>query len=248
MITIFKMEDPPPTPLGFTIISPFYEFGPDGANFEPPQTLTFTYHPGLLPEGVSPESLVIGMWDEATGEWTILDSTVDPDTNTITTQITNFSVFAILASTTPAAFTVTDLAIVPSEAVIGGGVTITVLVTNGGDFSGSYEVTLKVDDVVVATEEVTLPGYASQEVTFITAKDVAGIYTVDVNGRAGTFEVRAVSPPPAPPAPTPPAPTPPAPVPPPATLFNWWFIGGILGGCIIIGLLIWLLVSRQRAG
>ena len=185
------------------------------------------------------------MWDEATGKWVMLDSTVD--TNTITAQVSHFTAFTILAGTAPAAFTVTDLAIVPGEAVIGGRVTISALVNNTGYLGGSYEVTLKINDAAVATEGVTVPGRASQEVIFITAKDVAGTYTVDVNGLAGTFTVgEAPAPPePAPPEPTPPEPTPPAP--PPTILINWYLIGGIIAGCIVIGGVIWLTVSRRRA-
>ena len=247
MIIILETEDPPPPPAGFSAVGCICDFRPEGATFEPPLPLTFTYDPALLPEGFDEKNLVIAMWDEATGEWVILDSTVDPDTRTITAQVSHFTVFAILAGIAPAAFTVTDLAIVPSKTVIGGRVTISALVNNAGSLSGSYEVTLKINDAVVATEEVTLPGHASQKVTFTTAKDVAGTYTVDVNGLAGTFTVgEAPAPPePAPPEPAPPEPTPPAP--PPTQLLDWYLIGGIIAGCIVIGGVIWLTVSRRRA-
>ena len=236
-IIILETEDPPPPPTDFSVISPVYDFGPEGATFEPAITLIFTYDPALLPEGVSYECLVIAMWDEATGKWVILDSTVD--TNTITAQVSHFTAFAILAGTAPAAFTITDLAILPSEVNIWGKVTISALVNNTGYLSESYEVTLKINDVVIATEKVTLLGHASQKVTFVTAKDVAGTYSVDVNGLAGTFEVKEA--PPAPPPPPAPAP------PPPAEPFNWWFIGIPIASCMIISVVIWLITSRQRA-
>jgi len=241
IITMLKMEDPPPPPASFKIIGPVYDFEPDGATFEPSATLTITYDPALLPEGVSYKCLVIAMWDKATGKWVILDSTVN--TNTSTAQISHFTAFAILAGTAPAVFTVTDLAIVPGEVSIRGKVTISTLVNNTGYLSESYEVTLKINDVVVATEKVTLPGLASQKVTFVTAKDVTGTYSVDINGLAGTFKVRE-----APPAPSPPpAPAPPPPIPPPAEPFNWWFIGIPIASCMIIGMVIWLITSRRRA-
>ena len=240
-IIMIKMEDSPPAPQGFDIVGCVSDGTPEGATFEPALTLTFTYDEALLPEGFDEKNLVIAMWDETTGKWVILDSTVDPDTNTITTQISHFTPFAVLAGTAPAAFTVTDLAIVPSEAVIGGRVTISALVTNTGYLSGSYEVTLKLNDVVVATEKVTLPGHASQKVTFTTTKDVAGTYSVDVNGVSGTFEVTVREAPPSPPAPPPPVIPPPTPI-------NWYLIGGIIAGCIIIGVIIWLTAARRRAG
>ena len=238
ILVMTSMADPPQPPQGFTFVGCVCQCRPEGATFELPATLTLTYDPALLPEGVNEENLVIAMYDEETGQWVILDSTVDPDAHTITAQVSHFTAFAILVGTAPAAFTVTDLTIVPSRAVIGGRVNISALVNNTGYLSGSYEVALKINDVAVATEEVTLSGHASQKVTFITtAKDVAGTYTVDVNGLAGTFEVKAASSPP----PAPPEPAPEPPVPPPAPLINWWLIGGIIG-CIIIGIAIWLAV------
>jgi len=246
ILVMMTMADPPQPPQGFTFVGCVCQCRPEGTTFELPATLTFTYDPALLPEGVDEKNLVIAMYDEETGEWVILDSTVDPDAHTITAQISHFTAFAILAGTAPAAFTVTDLTIVPSEAVIGGRINISALVNNTGYLSGSYEVALKINDVAVATEEVTLPGRASQKVTFvITAKDVAGTYTVDVNGLAGTFEVTAALLPP-PPAPAPPAPEPEPPVPPPAQPIDWWFIGiTAIAGCIIISVVIWLAVRRR---
>ena len=93
----------------------------------------------------------------------------------------------------PATFTVNSLEITPTEVDIGEEVTISVLVTNTGDATGSYEVTLKTDDVVIATEEVIdLAGGASQKVTFTTASDSAGVLVVDVSGITGSFVVRGV--------------------------------------------------------
>jgi hypothetical protein len=65
------------------------------------------------------------------------------------------------------------------------------LVTNTGDFTGTYEVTLKIDDVAVATKSVTLAGGAIEKVTFTISKVVARTYTVDLNGLPGTFVVKA---------------------------------------------------------
>jgi len=148
--------------------------------------------------------------------------------------------FTTLGKPPVAAFTSSDLAISPSEVNIGETVTIRVSVTNTGTASGSYEVTLKIEDVVVATEEVTLDAGASKEVTFTTSKDVAGSYSVAVNGLSGSFTVKEeVAPAPAPP----PVPPPPEVKPP----FNWPLVGGIIGAVIVVGLLIFFLVVRRRA-
>jgi len=69
---------------------------------------------------------------------------------------------------TKTAFTISDLTISPTEVDIGESVTISVLVTNTGDLTDSRRLTLKIDNVVVATRDVTLAGGASETVTFTT--------------------------------------------------------------------------------
>lgn len=237
LITMLKLDSPPPLPEGSNSIGIYRDHGPSGATFEPCATLTCCYDEELLPEGFDENNLVIAMWDKATGKWVILGSTVDTEKDEVSAQVCHFTPFAILAGTAPTAFTVTDLAIAPGEVVIGGEVTISVLVNNTGYLSGSYEVVLKIDDKVVATEEVTVRGLAKKKVTFTVARKVVSTYTVDVNGLTGTFEVSAAPPPPAPP---PPAPTPVPPI-------NWYLIGGIVAGCIILGVIIWQVVRRRGA-
>ncbi len=193
-ISMVEMAEPPPPPEDSNVIGLFYDFGPDRATFDPPITLTFTYDPSLIPEGVAEENLVIAvwLWDEEAGEyrWVNLVCIVDPEANTITAKVSHFTAFTILAYTRPAVFIASNLSITPAEVDIGEEVTITALITNTGDLTGSYEATLKIDNVVVATKEVTLAGHASQRVTFTTAKDVAGTYTVNVNGQSDTFTVK----------------------------------------------------------
>jgi len=146
---------------------------------------------------------------------------------------------------TPAAFTVSALSISPAEVGIGESITISVLVTNTGDGSGTYKVTLELDNVAVAAKEVTLAGGTNQKITFTTSRDVAGTYRVDIADLSGTVVVMAVAVPPTPtpvPAPTP-APTP-TPTPPPGP--NWWLIGGVIAACVVAGLLVYFLVWRRR--
>jgi len=126
----------------------------------------------------------------------------------------------------PANFVASNLSVTPTEVDIGQQVTISVVITNIGDLTGSYEVALKIDDVVVATEDVTLAGGASQTVVFSTAREVAGTYTVTIDSLSETFEVKAL--------------------PPPVKPINWWLIGGIIAGVIIIGLVIWQVITRRR--
>jgi hypothetical protein len=183
---------PPPPPAGAHIIGLAYTFGPDGATFNPPLTLTWSYDPAALPTGVAEEALVIAYYDATAGKWVELQCVVDAANNKITASVSHFTTFAILAHARPAAFTVSALSISPAEVAIGDSVTISTVVNNTGDLSGSYEVTLKIDNVVVETKTVTLAGGATQTVTFTTTKDVAGTYTVNINGLSGTFTVKAV--------------------------------------------------------
>jgi len=150
--------------------------------------------------------------------------------------------FTTLGEPPAAVFTSSNLSISPSEVDIGETIAISVLVTNAGNAAGSYKVTLKINGVVEATKDVTFSPGTSQEVTFTTTKDVAGSYTVDINGLSGSFTVKE-KPVPPPPPPVPPAP--PAPAPPPAPAINWPVIWGIIGG-VVAGVVIFLVVRRRR--
>ena len=144
----------------------------------------------------------------------------------------------------PATFTTSNLFISPTEVTIGETVTICVDVENRGDCEGCCKTVLKINGVVEATEEVTLKAGISGEATFTTTKDVAGSYSVEVNGLSGSFTVRRV------PTPTPtptPIPTPPAPPPTPAELFNWALVGGIIAAVLVVGLGVFFWMRRRSA-
>ena len=206
-------ETPPDPPEDAHIIGLAYDFGPAGATFDPPITLTFTSDLGDLPEGVEPEDLVLAYWDG--DEWVELDSEVDIENSTITiiADVDHFTTFAVIAMPppppsvlAPAAITTSSLSISPREVDIGETVTISVLVANTGEEQGSYTVTLKVNGVVEETREITLAGGASETATFTVAEDEAGTYSVNIDGLTGSFTVREVAVPPSvvpPPAPPP---------------------------------------------
>ncbi len=259
---------PPPS----VILGRVYDLRPDRATFDPPATIHITYDPDDIPEGVTEENLVIATFDEEAGEWVNLVSTVDPVTDTVSAPVSHFTAFTVIAHTRPAAFTTSDLTVSPAEVNIGESVSISVTVTNTGDLTGSYEVTLKIDNVVIETEQVSLAGLTSQKVTFTATGDVDGSYTVNIDGLSGTFTVKpappAPAPPPAPPVVTapvlpplappvappapPPTPTPapppvPEPTPVPAPEANWWLIGGIAAAAaIVVGILVWLFAFRRK--
>ena len=94
-------ETPPDPPEDAYIIGLAYDFGPDGATFDPPITLEYTYDPGALPEGVAEEDLVLAYYDEEVGEWVELECVVDTVNNTITADVEHFTTFAIIGAVTP---------------------------------------------------------------------------------------------------------------------------------------------------
>ena len=230
-------KSPPAAPEDAHIIGLAYDFGPDGATFDPPIELIINYDPEELPENVS--SLFIASYDEEQG-WRQLApiSGFVATVGTATAQVGHFTTFAAIATVeppVPAAFTVSKLIISPAKVDIGQSVTITAVVANTGGETGSCEAVLKIDGVLEATKEVTISAGASEEVTFTTSRDVAGSYSVDVNGLTGSFTVKEE---PAPPA------APPEEAP-PVKPFPWPLIGGIAAGVVIVGLLIFFLVRRR---
>ncbi|MEE8372112.1 MAG: hypothetical protein V3R87_00045, partial [Dehalococcoidia bacterium] len=79
-----------------------YEFGPEGATFEPPITITFTFVPAELPEGVSEEDLFVAVWDEDAGAWVEVEGAIiDLVTGTVTIQVGHFSKYAVFVRVEP---------------------------------------------------------------------------------------------------------------------------------------------------
>ncbi|MFC1983986.1 helix-turn-helix domain-containing protein [Chloroflexota bacterium] len=99
-ISIVEMaaDEIPPAPTGGNIIGLTYDFGPDDATFDEPITLTFTYDPDNLPEGVSEEDLVVAVWDDDADppQWVELPGVVDTVNNTITATVDHFTAFAVI--------------------------------------------------------------------------------------------------------------------------------------------------------
>jgi len=143
--------------------------------------------------------------------------------------------FSTLGEAPVANFTSTNLFISPSEVNIGESVTINVEVANTGKEDGDYTVTLKIDGVVEAAKDVTLDAGASGEVTFTTTRDVAGSYSVEVDGLSGSFTVKEK---PAPPSPTP--------TPTPTSGINWPAIWGIIVGVVVVGVIIFFVARKPR--
>ncbi|GAH19673.1 unnamed protein product [marine sediment metagenome] len=219
-ITLVPMDEPPPPPEDAHVIGLGCDFGPDGATFDPPITVTLRYDPDALPEGVDEEGLVVAMWDEEAGEWIELDCVVDTVNNTITASVSHFTTFAIIGRVpapappeeeevttvvtveeeeeepevvlpAPAAFSVSNLTVEPTGIKLGEAVTVSIVVANTGGESGSYTVVLKIDGVKEAEETVTITAGESQDVSFSATREEPGNYTVTVDAWSGSFTVVA---------------------------------------------------------
>ena len=92
---------PPDPPEDASIIGLVYDFGPEGATFDPPITLEFTYDPDDIPGDVAEEDLVIVHYDEDADEWVDCPCTCDTKTNCVTASIEHFTTFAIIARAAP---------------------------------------------------------------------------------------------------------------------------------------------------
>ena len=92
-LTAAPLADPPSAPEANAVVLA-YTFGPSGATFNPALTLSFTYDPANLPEGVNEADLYIAYFDGT--QWQKLETTVDPATHTLTAQISHFSSYAVL--------------------------------------------------------------------------------------------------------------------------------------------------------
>ena len=123
-IDVNPVEPLPEPPEGHYVLAAF-EFKPDGAAFSPAMGATLCFDPADIPEGMSPDNIVIAVLDADTGEWSFIGGTVDTDNNTITFDISHFSVYGVLAApamptATPSATTTPKPTVAPPPASGGG--------------------------------------------------------------------------------------------------------------------------------
>lgn len=101
----------------------------------------------------------------------------------------------------PAEFEVVSLDILPNPVKAGEETAITISIQNVGDIRDTYTATLVVDGAVGETQDVTLAGGATEQVTFSLSKDSPGSYNIEIGGQetilrvwqpppTGTFFVR----------------------------------------------------------
>jgi hypothetical protein len=87
-ITVVPLAEPPADPPAGTVAL-VYDFGPDGATFEPAIRMSIP-----LPEGIDPANTSIAYWNG--NEWEVLETEYDPATGRLTAFTNHFSIFAVL--------------------------------------------------------------------------------------------------------------------------------------------------------
>jgi len=215
-VTISKEVDPPQPPEGRYFVGMVYNMAPDGAVFAPPLSVSVTYDESDLPQGMVEEELYLAYCDDK-GQWVDLTSEVDAEANRVTADVNHFTLFAIMAK--PASFTLSEFSVMPHIVQVGEPVMAGITVTNMGGCEGRYTLVLKVNDVIEDSKEVTLAIGESREVSFEVIKESAGDYSVDLNGRTASFVVKGT---------------------------NRGLVGGIIGGIVVVGLLVYFFVFRKR--
>jgi hypothetical protein len=256
---IYNPPPPPPPPSGLNIIWPAFSLSPPGTTFSQPVTITLHYTHDCIPPGVAEGDLKIGYYNELTGEWKVLDCTIDTVNNTITVVTSGFSYYFIAYGTSPAVFSVSNLVIILAESEPGATVNISAAVANTGIASGDYTLNLKVNGTVIDSKAVTLAAGATETVTFTLNNQPAGIYNVNINGLYGSYAINApaevIQPStPAVIAPSQPdnpvvAPTSSAPLTAPLVPtqpVSMWFIVIIAAAGLVLVFLIWRLTRRAR--
>jgi hypothetical protein len=132
-ILISTMATPPAKPAQSEMIGLTYDLSPNGAQFDRAIRITMIYNPDELPAGFNPMNLIIAYYDSATSAWIPLDDIrVDTTAHTVSGLVTHFTPFSVVAYTTPAAFTVSDLTVTPAKVEIGATVLISAVITNTG--------------------------------------------------------------------------------------------------------------------
>ena len=91
----------PLPPENTQIMGAVYELSPEGSVATPLLRLTLSYNPEELPKGVAESNVYIAPYDEGAGwgKWSYKN--VDADKNRVTTQVSSFGRFAVLAPLAP---------------------------------------------------------------------------------------------------------------------------------------------------
>jgi hypothetical protein len=186
-ITADKLDSTPQTPPPPKVFILGYKFGPDGAQFSPPLTLTLAYDPKRLPFGADENWIALSFWDGFT--WTSVDSKVDINTHTLTAKINNFGEYALVVELSPATFNLSDLKIIEDKSSPSTPIIIQTAVTNVGGSAGKYMATLTLNTFEVNKKEVILQAGQTEKISFELKDLIPAKYTVDINKKSSQFTI-----------------------------------------------------------
>jgi hypothetical protein len=187
-VSIIPVSDPGPAPVDARTASLAYDFGPDGASFNPGAMLTLFYDPATLPAGLAENKLILVTWDGT--KWAeVAGYSVFPGTRSVSVQTGRPGRYALIGYSRPPSFTLQSPSLSPAQANTGETVTISATVSNSGDVDGTYTVVLKINGKIESTQSISVAGNASQTVTFALRAGGQGKYDVDVNGQSAVLTV-----------------------------------------------------------
>jgi hypothetical protein len=192
-IIITPSEESQPADLGSVMIGQAYDIGPSGTTFEGEVTLVFNYSSSDIPADVPANNLYIVLWDPDTTTWIDLGGTIDAEAGTVSVPISHLSIYALMAHNRPANLVLTNLAITPNEVAPGETVTASIDISNQGDLTGTYPVSLMLDGIVIQNRNVSINGGASETVVFTIIAGAADEHQVSLGGLTGTFVVKEPS-------------------------------------------------------
>jgi subtilisin family serine protease len=259
-LTAREMENPPALPAGTSLIGVPYSFGPDGTTFNPPLTFIYRYTHDQIPEGVNEADISLAYYDDSTAKWIPLPGILDTAANTITTNISHFTLYAVIGPKA-ASISLSALDIQPARAITGDKITVTVVLNNTGGKEGTYPVQIYINGVGEPEKIATVNPQASQKVTFEIVKQIANDYVVTIDKLSGNFKISEPAPALIPEKPEPEiTPTPgqnalpqastlsPSSKPdqtPASQGINWILIGLIMVGILLTGLILLIVISSR---
>jgi M6 family metalloprotease-like protein len=140
-ITMNPVLIPPKMPPSWVRILPVVDIGPSGVSFDRPVVLNFTYTDEIIRKlRVNEALLAIASYDEASANWILLDSKVNPERNFVYAMITHLTPYTVVqrevALSPEFALPVSAYAILVVAIVVAVAVAEVVLKRRGRYFNG----------------------------------------------------------------------------------------------------------------
>jgi hypothetical protein len=199
LIKIVSLSENYETDNGYILLSRPYNISPTGATFAPAVTMTMFYDSLALSSNIDKNSISIALYDPSTSQWQILGGHKDNSLSSLSTQITDVGIYALLGKnqpaptlikrSLPAQFSISDTLVDPISAAPGKTIQIRTKVSNTGGMAGEYTVTLKINGNVESSKTVEIDAGGSTELIWSIMKYDAGDYSVDINGSTASFMI-----------------------------------------------------------